>query len=758
VTFDGSTSFDPDGQIKNCTWDFGDGTIERNKPWAVNKIKTHAYEAVGSYTVTLTVTDSDPNNPRTNMTSHIVTVQEAWPMYRHDWSHTGCSTFFAPITDRMLWDPVTIGPDASADSLMYSSPAVVDGVVYVGSTNGTVFAINATTGKDIWHKTPGGPIHSSPAVADGLVFIGSDDQNVYALNASTGAIKWSCPTFGWIYSSPAVWNGSVYVTSQEGKIYSINATTSIIKSWWPLPVSTYVYTSPAVADRMVFFGSNDKNVYARDALNVRGTKWNYSTGGAVRSSPVVAGGMVFVGSDDNYLYALNATETALPHDKRLKWKFQTNGDVASSPCVAGGMVFVASDDGYLYAVNIATGKQVWNQTIGIAGWSSPVVADCTVFIGSKNGKIYAFHKDDGDLVWSYQTAGPIDSSAAVFNNTLYIASKKDETSNKATLYAFSGDQRHDVAITEVTASPYRVVQNRTITISVTVENQGTYDEININVIAYYFNATYPATVANSTIINSLPRHGKVTIPILWNTTGVPEGTYTISANATLAIDDDLTDNYFEDGNVTIGKVCNINVTDVWVGYNQTGPVHYPKTVVGQGYNATVCVTVKNEGEMEETNIAVTAYWSNGTHANQTIGSYIINRLPSNMSITITIRWNTGVTGVPFGVPLAIGNYTISAYASPVPGETDTSDNYRTDGEVYVSIPGDVNGDGKVDLKDVYAVGKAYNSIRGEYDGLYWHSPIRDCCPHSPNCDINDDGKIDLKDYYITQKNYGKPKP
>jgi hypothetical protein len=77
-----------------------------------------------------------------------------------------------------------------------------------------------------------------------------------------------------------------------------------------------------------------------------------------------------------------------------------------------------------------------------------------------------------------------------------------------------------------------------------------------------------------------------------------------------------------------------------------------------------------------------------------------------------------------------------------------------DGWVFISIPGDINGDRKVDLKDVFAVGKAFGSTRGS-DGLYWHSPVKSCCPHSPNCDINDDGKVDLKDYYATCKNFGK---
>jgi hypothetical protein len=135
-----------------------------------------------------------------------------------------------------------------------------------------------------------------------------------------------------------------------------------------------------------------------------------------------------------------------------------------------------------------------------------------------------------------------------------------------------------------------------------------------------------------------------------------------------------------------------------------------------------------------------------------IGAKTVTNLPNGTSITITFTWNT--TGC------AKGNYTIWAYAWRVLGETDTTDNTCTDSIIYVGFPGDVNGDGKVELKDVYRVSCAYGSLCGD-DGLYWHTPPCNRgspCPHSPNCDINNDEKIDLKDYYATIKNFGQPKP
>jgi serine/threonine-protein kinase len=83
--------------------------------------------------------------------------------------------------------------------------------------------LDAATGVHIWNYTTGGDMWSSPAVADGKVYIGSFDKKVYCLDATTGALIWNYITGGIIESSPAVANGVVYVGSDDKKVYAFSA-------------------------------------------------------------------------------------------------------------------------------------------------------------------------------------------------------------------------------------------------------------------------------------------------------------------------------------------------------------------------------------------------------------------------------------------------------------------------------------------------------------------------------------------------------
>jgi len=150
-----------------------------------------------------------------------------------------------------------------------------------------------------------------------------------------------------------------------------------------------------------------------------------------------------------------------------------------------------------------------------------------------------------------------------------------------------------------------------------------------------------------------------------------------------------------------------------------------QTVEGSGGSVQIGVRVENHGDLLES-FNVTTY-AGGT----IVGTKTVANLFPTANSLLTFTWNT--TG------WVKGNYTISAYAWPVLNETDTLDNSRIDGTVLITIPGDVNGDKRVDGRDIAVIAKYFGSTSG----------------YPPNADISDDGKIDGKDIAVAAKNFGQ---
>jgi eukaryotic-like serine/threonine-protein kinase len=85
-----------------------------------------------------------------------------------------------------------------------------------------LYAIDTSTGVVLWSYKTGYYIYSSPAIANGVVYVGSDDKSVYALNATTGAMLWGYRTGSYVISSPAVVDGVVYIGSTDHHLYAFH--------------------------------------------------------------------------------------------------------------------------------------------------------------------------------------------------------------------------------------------------------------------------------------------------------------------------------------------------------------------------------------------------------------------------------------------------------------------------------------------------------------------------------------------------------
>jgi outer membrane protein assembly factor BamB len=293
--------------------------------------------------------------------------------------------------------------------IVRSRPAVAGGKVYFTGDDGFLYAADAATGREIWRFDMGKPssprlpipdgwdyMQSSPAVAGGVVFVGSGNANFYAVDAVHGKERWRFEVRQYVRSSPAVVDGVVYFGDWSGMFYALNAL--IGEEEWRFDTKGAVVPSPTVVDGVVYIGSKFPCLYALDA-KTGAQKWcfAYPAGAAwVESSAAVAYGVVYVGSSD--WFRVNAIDAV---NGKLKWQFITKGDPWSSPAVSEGVVYIGSSGGFLYALDAATGVEQWKlktekalkteDLMRIDGGvvSSPAIADGVVYFGSLDGKLYA---------------------------------------------------------------------------------------------------------------------------------------------------------------------------------------------------------------------------------------------------------------------------------------------------------------------------------------------------------------------------------
>ena len=203
-----------------------------------------------------------------------------------------------------------------------SQAAIVNGVAFVSGGN-TLSALDAKSGALLWNYNDGDDFSSSPAVANGVVYVGSPDHNVYALDAKTGTKLWSFLTDNEVVSSPAVVNGVVYIGSNDGytgSLYALDAKSGA--ELWSDPFA--VASSPAVVDDVVYVSGTEGNLYALDA-KTGNQLWSYPAGGW--SSPAVANGVVYATAGQS-VDALNAVREpccgvlrpTTMGDPRLLWR------------------------------------------------------------------------------------------------------------------------------------------------------------------------------------------------------------------------------------------------------------------------------------------------------------------------------------------------------------------------------------------------------------------------------------------------------
>jgi outer membrane protein assembly factor BamB len=319
------------------------------------------------------------------------------------------------------WSFATGGP-------IVGSPVVADGVAYVASLSGYLYAIDQSTGKERWKFKSSRPIASTPAVADGMLYFVSSAGALAALDLATGQPKWvtaveyekrfeahnlhgyapsgqTIPDAWDLYtSSPVVDHGKVFFGSGDGNVYAVDAASGVLQ--WKFPTRDVVHASPAVAGNTVYVGSWDGSFYAIDA-DTGQQRWVFKAGEdpathnqvGFQSSAAVVDGTVYVGCRDAHVYALDAATG------RKKWDFPTSKSwVNGTPAVRDGIVYVGtSDSARFLALDARTGRLRFSVDAKAYVFSSAALAGELAYFGTHNGRLYAIDARSGRPAWEFRT-------------------------------------------------------------------------------------------------------------------------------------------------------------------------------------------------------------------------------------------------------------------------------------------------------------------------------------------------------------------
>ncbi len=357
----------------------------------------------------------DPEKPVAPAAPKAVAQAAAdWPLFRGNALQNGVASAALPGRLDVLWK-------FAAGQSIEGAPAVVNGVVYVGSMDGNLYALDLATGKQKW-TYGASPIKAPASYRDGSVYVGDIDGVLHCVDAATGKKRWAFVTEGEIVGGANFAGDAVVFGSGDETLYCLSPRGE--KRWTFKVPGGPVMATPAVVGDRTFVSGCDSTLHVIDTTNGKELS-SVEIDGQTGATPAVAGEQLYVGTlssnqvlgidwkQGKVLWAFEADQ-AQPYyssaavteklvvvgsrDKRIRaldratgkevWGFATNGKVDCSPVVAGGRVYVGSFDKRLYVLDLATGKELQKIDLDDRVAGSPAVADGRLLIGTTRGTVY----------------------------------------------------------------------------------------------------------------------------------------------------------------------------------------------------------------------------------------------------------------------------------------------------------------------------------------------------------------------------------
>ncbi len=295
-------------------------------------------------------------------------------------------------------------PDKAGASLFDANPVLTpDGQLLVASagTDHALISLDPATGKEKWPAQFTGSKDrwiASPLVLNDVIYAPNVDGTLYALNLSTGGLLWQLPVGSSLWSGPVTNGKLIFLTSLDHFLYAVDPQTHQIA--WKVNLDGSAPGSPSVSadGSTLYVGSFASKVYAIDAATGQ-IRWSTKTANWVWGTPGLSGDAIYIADINGQIYSLGST------DGQNAWPvLAPDGPVTASPLVLPNGVVVATESGSVYAFD-AKGNPLW-PAVDIGGkiYTSPVLAGDLIVVAPMGAPylLYALNTRDGSLLpWHF---------------------------------------------------------------------------------------------------------------------------------------------------------------------------------------------------------------------------------------------------------------------------------------------------------------------------------------------------------------------
>jgi outer membrane protein assembly factor BamB len=287
-----------------------------------------------------------------------------WSSFRGSAARTGVTTDTLNPPLKQIWSFQTQGA-------IDGSPIIHNGIIYIGSRDHYVYALDGHSQRELWQYDAGAPLRSTPTLHGDTLFFGDDEGTLHAVQSGGGTARWRVPLRGKIFASPAAGAGLIICATQAGRIVALNPTSGE-------------------------------------------TFWEHFDGSPFYASPALLSNLVIVANGSGLVKGLDIT-SGKPH-----WTFQASGQMRATPACQDGLVLIAALDGGLALLDIRTGERLWQRSLGVPISASPILSKDTAIAAGQEGAVFALSRDAGNRLWTTKTNGQLAASPILCGSTLLV--------------------------------------------------------------------------------------------------------------------------------------------------------------------------------------------------------------------------------------------------------------------------------------------------------------------------------------------------